>query len=166
MGNRVIELVVGMFLITAMLALVFLAFNTSGRGGAMPGSGMTLVASFDEIGSLRENAPVRIAGVTIGHVQSIALDVQQFKAKVQMQINGTPIPVDSSAAISTEGLLGSQYISISPGFEAQFLKEGGRITRTQSALILEQLIGQLVFRFTGTNQASGASKTSQTGQNE
>ena len=103
-------------------------------------------ARFDNIGGLKVRAPVRSAGVAVGHVTSIRLDKKTYQGVVVMEINeGIQFPVDSSAQILTAGLLGDQYIGLEAGADDKNLKAGDMIKQTQSAVVLEKLIGQMIF---------------------
>lgn len=145
--NRVFDITVGLFMLAGLLALFFLAVKVSGLSPMTNGEHYTLQAEFDNIGGLKPRAPVRMAGVKIGQVQSVRLDPETFKAIVTLWINKQTdkLPVDSSAKILTEGILGSNYIGIIPGAEDQVLHNQDRIESTYPALILENLIGQLLF---------------------
>lgn len=147
MNRRATEILVGLFMIIAIAAFAVLAIKVSGLTGSFSGSAYTVTAEFDNIGSLKVNAPVKLAGVKIGSVESISYDSQSFRALVTMQIQDkvNNLPMDSSASILTEGLLGANYVGISPGFSDQNLANGSQIQSTHSALILENLIGQLLF---------------------
>lgn len=147
MRERTIEISVGIFMLAGILALLVLALKVSGLSNSVGSNGYIISATFDNIGGLKPRAPVTIAGVRIGQVAGIELDRSTFKALVKIKIDKSDntIPTDSSATILTEGLLGSNYISLTPGFEETFLKEGDRLENTHPALILENLIGQLLF---------------------
>lgn len=147
MKNRYFEFSVGVFMLAGLAALFFLAFKVSGLTSISQAPHYVLKAEFDNIGGLKPRAPVRMAGVRIGQVKSINLDPDTFKAIVTiwMDISKTKLPVDSSAKILTEGILGANYIGLTPGFEDQVLKDGDRIENTHPAMILENLIGQLLF---------------------
>ncbi len=146
MGKRSIEAIVGLFILAALLGLLLLAFRVSGLTDIGNGNYYAVYAEFDNVGGLRVRAPVAISGVAVGRVAAITLDPQTFKAKVLMRINeNTKIPLDSTASIFTQGILGSNYVSLSPGFESKNMKADGMIQTTHSALILENLIGQLLF---------------------
>ena len=141
-----IEIIVGIFIIAGILALFLLALKVSGLSKYAQNNTITIRAVFDEIGDLKVRSPVKIAGVKIGEVDKITLDNNTFRADVSMLVDKkTPIPVDSSASILSVSLLGSNYISITPGFSEKNLKEGGEITETHPAIILESLIGQAIF---------------------
>lgn len=145
--DRTIEVMVGIFMLAGMIALLVLALKISGLSEYFGQAGYTVTAQFDNIGSLKVRAPVTIAGVRVGQVTNIKLDPKNFRAIVQMKIEEKEhdIPSDSAARILTEGLLGSNYISISPGFDNTYLKNDSKIQITHSALILENLIGQFLF---------------------
>lgn len=138
---------VGLFMIAGLLSLLLLALKVSGLSQGGSSDYYRLVAEFDNIGSLRARAPVRIAGVKVGQIEKIELQNQRFKAKVTLLINKSEnnLPSDTSASILTEGLLGSNYIGLVPGYEETTLKDGNLISNTHPALILENLIGQLLF---------------------
>jgi phospholipid/cholesterol/gamma-HCH transport system substrate-binding protein len=145
--DRIIEVWVGLFMLISIIALLLLAFKVSGLSNAVGSNGYTISAAFDNIGGLKIRSPVTLAGVRIGQVSGITLDDSRFKAVVTMRIdaNQRNLPADTSASILTQGLLGANYISLKPGFEQVFLKNGSKIQDTQPALILEDLIGQLIF---------------------
>lgn len=147
------ELMVGLFMILGMLALILLAFKVSGLTSYMSKGGYYVHATFDNIGGLKARAPVTIAGVKIGKVSAINLNAGTYQADVTIYVDNhfKDIPIDSSAQILTEGLLGSNYISVIPGFKNTYLTNGGKISDTHSALILENLLGQLLFKVTGAD---------------
>ncbi len=149
MNNKWIETGVGFFMLLGVLALLVLALQVSGLSNTMIGKkGYDIIANFDNIGDLKVRAPVTIGGVRVGQVSAVVLDPNSFKAKVTMTIdaNQDKIPSDSSASIFTAGLLGANYISLTPGFENDSLHNGSIISQTHSAIILENLIGQLMFK--------------------
>lgn len=164
MRNHWLEVGVGFFIVIALCGLLFLAFKVSGLTQIGNGNTYVLRADFDNIGDLKVRAPVSVSGVKVGRVSAIKLDPQTYRAEVIMQINNhfQDFPVDSSASILTEGLLGSNYISLSPGFDQQMLKPGGQIETTHSALILENLIGQLMFSLTNGNKNDKKEESSKT----
>ena len=147
MQRQFIEIIVGLFVIAGVIALLFLSLKVSNLNASTVSSPYQVNASFDDIGGLKVKAPVTMAGVKIGRVKEINLDTESFRARVVMDISGEykKIPVDSSASINTQGLLGEQYLSLEPGGQPAYLKNGDRIRLTQSAVILENLIGQLLF---------------------
>lgn len=164
MRTRTLELTVGAFVTLGMLALFFLAMQVSNLSSLGRSEGYRVIAHFENIGSLKVRAPVTLAGVRIGRVAAIAVDAQTFDAVVTLQIDNTriKIPDDSFAKIYTAGLLGEQFVVFSPGGSPNVLKEGSRLglSLTQSALMLEEIIGQFLFNKAGENKA-GESKTEQ-----
>lgn len=147
MRSRTVELVAGVFILCALLALLFLAYRVSDFGKVGNGDYYHLSAEFDNIGDLKVRAPVSVSGVKVGEITSINLDRQNFRAVVNMKIHKkyNNLPMDTSANIFTQGILGSNYINLSPGFDAENLKNNGRIVTTHSAVILENIIGQLIY---------------------
>ena len=148
MKTRQLEITVGAFMAVGLVALFFLAMKASNFATIDDGKdGYGISARFDNIGGLKVRAPVTMAGVRIGQVQSIRVDNQTFEAVVQMSIQPQydRIPEDTFAKILTSGLLGEQYIGLDPGGSPDTLAEGGVITVTQSALVLEEVIGQFLF---------------------
>lgn len=162
MHSRVVNIVVGLFMLAGLVGLLILAFEVSGLTGLGNHEYYQLTAEFDDIGSLKPRAPISISGVTVGRVKSIYLDNQTYRAKVTMQIDKkfNQIPVDSAASIYTEGLIGSNYIHIEPGLDMAMLKPGGKIETTHSALILENLIGQLLYSFKSSSDAKNSTDDS------
>jgi phospholipid/cholesterol/gamma-HCH transport system substrate-binding protein len=146
MGKRSIETLVGLFVLLGMAALVFLALKAANLASFGQHQGYTVTAKFDNIGGLKPRAPVRSAGVTVGRVLSIGLDPITYQGLVRMEIdNFIKFPKDTSAKILTSGLLGDQYVGLEPGALEKELAAGDVITQTQSAMVLENLIGQLIF---------------------
>ncbi len=155
MKSRMVELGVGAFMAAALLALFFLAMKVSNLGTLDTGDSYKVTARFDNIGSLKVKAPVTIAGVEVGRVTEIAFDQERFQAVVTLAIQSRydRIPDDSFAKILTAGLLGEQYVGLDPGGSDTYLKEGSEIEITQSALVLEEVIGQFIFGKTRENDA-------------
>lgn len=146
MSRRSIETLVGLFVLLGMAALVFLALKAANLASFGEHKGYTVSAKFDNIGGLKARAPVRSAGVTVGRVKSIVLDAKTYQGLVRMEIdNHIRFPKDTSAKILTSGLLGDQYIGLEPGADDKELAQGDLIRQTQSAVVLENLIGQLIF---------------------
>jgi len=147
MGKKSIETLVGVFVLLGIAGLVFLALKAANLGTFRQGGDTyALLARFDNIGGLKVRAPVRSAGVTVGRVASITLDPKTYQGVVRMQVqHGVQFPADSSARILTSGLLGDQYIGIEAGGEEKPLAPGDTIKLTQSAVVLESLIGQFLF---------------------
>lgn len=137
------DLLVGLFVAAGLMAIAYLSLSLGGLSYAGPG-GMTLYATFSEIGGINKRAPVVIGGVKVGQVLSIELD-DDYYARLTLDVDASlKLPKDSSAAILTRGLLGNQFISIEPGAEDEFLESGSEITITEDAVILERLIGRVV----------------------
>ncbi len=146
MKTRTTETLVGAFVLLGFGALFFLALKAANLGNFSTAPTYTLSARFDNIGGLKVRAPVRSAGVTVGRVTGITLDNKTFQGVVSMDIrNDFQFPKDSSAKILTSGLLGDQYIGLEPGASEANLAAGATIKQTQSALVLESLIGQMLF---------------------
>lgn len=145
--SRMIEVLVGAFMAAGFIALLFLAMQVSNLRSGGTGDGYRLTALFDNVGSLKTRAPVTMAGVRIGRVDSISFDRDSFQALVTLRIDSEmdTIPADTIASILTAGLLGEQYVGLEPGGSGEFLREGDRIGVTQSAFLLEQMIGHLLF---------------------
>jgi phospholipid/cholesterol/gamma-HCH transport system substrate-binding protein len=143
---KIAEMFVGFLIIAAVAGMFFLAFKVSGSSYFNTHNSYELTAAFDNIGDLKPRAAVTIAGVKIGQVIDIALNDSSYKAIVKMRIGQNEnVPVDSQASIVTAGLLGANYIAITPGFEDDFLKNGGEIQDTHPAILLEEMLGQLMF---------------------
>ena len=146
MEKRAIDWWVGIFVLLGIAALVVLALRVGNLSGFAYNDGYVLNADFSNVGSLKPRSPVKLGGVTIGEVTHIGMDPKTFMAKVTMRIEPkVKLPTDTGASIYTEGLLGEQYVSIQPGGMPQDLRPGGTITMTQSAVNIDQLIGQMVF---------------------
>ncbi len=147
MSKRSIEILVGLFVALGALGLLFLALKAANLASfSNGGETYTVQARFDNIGGLKSRAPVRSAGVNVGRVTGVTLDPQTFQGLVTLEISkGVAFPKDSSAKILTAGLLGDQYIGIEPGGDEKNLAAGDVITQTQSAMVLENLIGQFLF---------------------
>lgn len=150
--QRYIDISVGCFMVLGLLSLLVMVIKVSGVSSFAAKSGYQVSADFSDIGGLKVRAPVTVAGVRIGEVTRIELQPNELNAKVTMLLRRDKlIPYeDTSARILTEGLLGSNYVAIVPGFdegskEHPYLREGDVIAKTQEAIILENLIGQLLF---------------------
>jgi len=144
---RQLEILVGAFMATGFVALFFLAMNVSNLGAVNSGDSYKVLARFDNIGGLKVKSPVTMAGVEVGRVIDIYYDAQDFRAVAVLGIYSQfdQIPDDTFAKILTAGLLGEQYVGLDPGGSEQVLKDGGEIVLTQSALVLEEVIGQFIF---------------------
>jgi phospholipid/cholesterol/gamma-HCH transport system substrate-binding protein len=137
-------------------AFLFYAIAHGGRG--QQPDGMLLTAQFDRIDGLVNGADVRIAGVKVGSVVTSTIDPTSFNAVVGMRVDRSlRLPSDSSAEVSSDGLLGGKYLSIVPGGAERVLAEGGRITETQGSVSLESLLGRFIFSVTQMNQPAAAS---------
>jgi phospholipid/cholesterol/gamma-HCH transport system substrate-binding protein len=146
--NRKIEVWVGLFMAMGFVALFYLAMQVSNLGTAYTGETFDVTARFDNIGGLKVKAPVTIAGVEVGRVTGISYDPKDFRAVVKMGLQSRylkEIPDDSFAKILTAGLLGEQYVGLDPGGSETMLGKGSEIMVTQSALVLEDVIGQFIF---------------------
>jgi phospholipid/cholesterol/gamma-HCH transport system substrate-binding protein len=136
---------VGFFVLLGGAALLFLALKAGNLLSLSFDDTYQVSARFDNIGGLKPNAAVKSAGVVIGRVESISFDDKTFQAKVVLNLHkGTLFPKDSSAKILTSGLLGEQYIGLEPGADEKNLASGDVIRQTQSAVVLENLIGQFI----------------------
>ena len=152
MQVKATEIVTGAFVLLGFAAMFFLVTQITNKDFSIQTDGSyQLTANFENIGSLKVGAPVSMSGVTVGRVESITYDQQLYKAVVHMRLNGAfnRIPNDSDASIMTAGLLGGQYIGVTAGGSDQFFKEGGQFELVQDALVLENLINQLVASFAG-----------------
>ena len=146
MGRRGIETLVGVFVLLGMIAVVFLALKAANLASFNTGPTYTITAKFDNIGGLKVRAPIKSAGVTVGRVTQIALDPQTFQGLVTMElVSSVKFPADTSAKILTSGLLGDQYVGLEPGGADKNLNGGDQIKMTQSAVVLENLIGQFLY---------------------
>lgn len=147
MRIRGVELGVGIFMLAGAIALAVLALNVSGLTLSKQTDSYRIYALFENIGGLTARSKVTMSGVTIGQVTSIELDPDQLMARVEMEIyqDVDYLSVDSSAAILTAGLLGEKYIGVTTGADDEMLGEGDFIEDTQSALVLEELVGKFLF---------------------
>ena len=147
MTNRAIEIAVGFFIAAGVAAFFMLAMKVSNLASYTGNGGYTVTASFDNIGGLQIRSPVKAGGVSVGRVAEIRYDSTTYQARVSLHIDEafTRFPVDTSGSILTAGLLGEQYISLEPGAEEEFLQDGDSLHLTQSAMVLERLIGQFLY---------------------
>ncbi len=145
-GRKAVEVWVGVFVAAGIVALGVLAFRVGNLTAADVVNGYRIEARFENIGSLKVKSPVTIAGVRIGRVAEIRYDPASYQALVVMNVDGryNTLPTDTSASILTSGLLGEQYIELEPGGAEDYLKDGGRIQLTQSAMVLEKLVGRVM----------------------
>ena len=144
--TRSVELGTGLFVLLGMGALFFLTTQTTGGDDFQAETVYMVEARFENVGSLRNRAPVTMSGVTIGRVTRVAFDPVTLEAVVQFVIDSryNQIPDDSDASILTSGILGSQYIGLQAGGSDTYLEEGSEILFTQSAIVLENLIGKFL----------------------
>jgi len=152
-SSRKIEILVGIFVVLGLIAFVVMALNISNLNSLSSDKGYNVTAQFENIGGLRTRAKVTLSGVVVGRVQEISYDKESFRAVVTLNMNSDIdyLPEDTQASIYTSGLLGEQYISLEPGAEDEVLKNGSNITLTQSAVVLEEVIGKLMVSFTTKN---------------
>ncbi len=151
--TRAVEMGAGLFVLLGFGALFFLITQTTGLSNEIGSNGYTINARFENVGDLKIRAPVTISGVTIGRVTSIAYDPERMNAVVEMMIADQyrQLPDDSEAAILTAGLIGGQYIGLTPGGSETWLEQGSQIEFTQSAVVLENLIGKFLSSVGGGN---------------
>jgi phospholipid/cholesterol/gamma-HCH transport system substrate-binding protein len=141
---------VGLFVACGIGALFFMALQISNLGTYSRAESFTINARFENSGGLKVKSPVSVAGVRIGRVSAITFDNNTYESVVEMRIESQydTLPDDTSASIYTAGLLGEQYVSLEPGGSEEFLRDNGNIDITQSAIILEEVIGQFLFKDT------------------
>jgi phospholipid/cholesterol/gamma-HCH transport system substrate-binding protein len=155
MNRSTIDLWVGIFVTIGLGAIVFLALKVGNLTSLDSKASYRIEANFDNIGGLKLRAPVKAAGVIVGRVESVTLDPKTYEAHVTLKIdNGYQFSKDTIAAILTSGLLGEVYIGLEAGGDPAMLADGGRIGKTQSAIVLEKLISQFLF----DKASSGAAK--------
>ena len=147
MNTRTLELLVGLFVAAGFAALFMLAMSASNLTSYGSGDGYTIKARFDNIGGLKVRSPVASSGVRIGRVTDIQYDSESYEAVVTLSIESQydKFPVDTAASILTSGLLGEQYVGLEPGAEEDYLISVAEVDITQSALVLEQIIGQFLY---------------------
>lgn len=152
MSTRMMEVTVGLFMAAGIAAFFMLAMKVSNLASFSGNDGYFVYAAFENIGGLQVRSPVKAGGVTVGRVAAIEYNSQTYQAKVSLQINKdfNQFPVDTSASILTAGLLGEQYVGLEPGAEDEYLQDGDNLQLTESAVVLERLIGQFLY-----NKASG-----------
>lgn len=157
-GRGLAEVLAGAVVLLVALGFVAYALTATGRGVG-PAGGLTLSAKFDRVDGLPPGADVRIAGVKVGAVAAQRIDPQTFLAVLTLRVDGgLRLPEDTSAEITSEGLLGGRYVALVPGGADRVLRDGGEITITQSAVSLEALLGRFIFSVTelaGNRQQEG-----------
>jgi phospholipid/cholesterol/gamma-HCH transport system substrate-binding protein len=156
MRRITLDLWVGLFVVAGLGALVILAMKVANLGSFSAPEVYTVYAEFDNIGGLKARAPVKSAGVVVGRVNGIEFDTKSYKARVRLDVEKRyPFSKDASAAILTSGLLGEQYVGLETGADSAMLKDGEKVTLTQSAVVLEKLIGQFIYGRAGEGSAGG-----------
>ena len=146
-ANYKVELASGMFLALGIAALIWLATEATNYGQDIGDEAYFISARFTNVADLRNRAPVKIGGVSVGIVDTIALDPVTFEAIVTMRINQrfNEIPLDTSASILTSGMLGDRYVGLEPGGAFEYLADGDELFVTQSAIVLEQMVSKFLF---------------------
>mgnify|MGYP001595110962 CR=1 FL=1 len=152
--SRLMEVWVGVFAFIGIAGLVFLAYEVSSLSHSTSENTFSVKANFTNVGGLKPRAPITISGVKIGEVTSITYDQDIYEAIVVMAIENKydKIPEDTSASIFTAGLLGEQYIGLDPGGAEDYLEDGSEIDITQSAIVLEKVIGEFLFSQTADDE--------------
>ena len=155
MQSRAVEMLVGLFVCLGIAAIFLLTYRVSDLAGQSAAEGYTVTAAFNDIGGLKAGAPVELAGVRIGRVIDIKLDQQTYRAVATMRIDDAyKVPEDSDASILTSGLLGDQYVGVGPGGAMESMQDGDSFILTQSAIVLENLIGQFMTSFADSGSGS------------
>ena len=159
MNRSAIDLWVGIFVTIGLGAIVFLALKVGNLTTLNAAPSYRLEAHFDNIGGLKLRAPVKVAGVLVGRVENVRLNPKTYEALVTMRVdNQYSFSRDTIASINTSGLLGEVYVGLDAGGDSVMLKDGERITKTQSALIMEKLISQFLFDKAADSGGGGAKK--------
>ncbi|BBL71190.1 outer membrane lipid asymmetry maintenance protein MlaD [Methylogaea oryzae] len=155
--SKATEMWVGLFVALGLVALFFLAMKVSNLADYETTDGYLIKANFENVGSLKVRAPVSMSGVRVGRVSNIYFDKKKFQAVVEMRIDPLfdNLPEDTTASVLTAGLLGEQYISLSPGGSDDVLKNGSVVDLTQSAIVLEEVVSKFLY-----NKAEGDKKAS------
>lgn len=150
---------VGLFILLGIVALVFLALRAGNMSSFSFAPTYQVTAHFDNVGGLKARAPIKSSGVVVGRVARISFDNERFQAAVTMDIEQEyTFPTDSSASILTSGLLGEQYIGLTPGGEDKTLTQDSQIQFTQSAVVLEELISKFLYNSAAKEGNADASK--------
>jgi phospholipid/cholesterol/gamma-HCH transport system substrate-binding protein len=146
-STRTIDISTGLFVMLGFAAILFMVTQITNRGFSLRNDSYSIEAAFENIGGLKPGAPVAMAGVTIGRVDDIKYDMKLYKAIVTMRIDGryNNIPNDSDASIYTAGLLGGQYIGLTPGGSDEPYKDGEQVVMANDAIVLESLISKYLF---------------------
>ena len=153
-----LELTVGAFILMGLACALVLAFASTNSAERLGGETYAVTARFANAGELKARAPVKVSGVKVGEVTSLVLDPERFEAIATLQLSRAAgaLPADTSAAIYTAGLLGERYVGLTPGGDPEPLDEGSEIYLTQSAVVLEQLIGKYMFGAGGAEGGNSA----------
>jgi len=148
---RGVDISVGLFILLGLVSVIFLVSQSLGASDISGNASYTLHAKFDHIGDLKIRAPVALAGVTIGRVSRISVDPDEFRATVDLRIDSrfSQLPVDTFASIATAGIFGGKYIDLSPGGDDMVLQDDDELEFTQSAILLENLIGKFMLNTKG-----------------
>ncbi len=146
MNKTVLDLWVGLFVVAGIVALLFLTLKVGSMNAVNASDSYEVVARFENIGGLKQRAPIKSAGVVVGRVTDIRFDNETYEAAVTLRLDKRfAFPKDTSAAIMTSGLLGEQYIGLEAGGDSAKLKDKDQILITQDAVVLENLIGQFLY---------------------
>ena len=147
MQSKSVEIMVGIFVAAGLGALFVLAMQVSNLSSFSDSEGYEITANFENIGGLKVRSPVTVSGVRVGRVSAIDYSNERYQAVVTLRIDErfNEFPKDTTASIFTAGLLGEQFVSLEPGGDMEYLAQGGQITLTQSALVLEQIVGKFLF---------------------
>ena len=145
--SRAIDISTGLFVLLGLVSIAFLVTQITSKEVGFHSDAYRLKAQFENVGGLKTGAPVKIAGVTVGRVEGIAYDMKLLKAIVTLRIDRRygEIPNDSDTSIFTAGLLGGQYIGITPGGSEEYFKDGDQVAFVQDAIVLENLISKYLF---------------------
>lgn len=142
-NNNYFEIIVGTFVLSCAIFFLITSFKTSSISTS---DGYLLIAKFDSSDGISNGSDVKISGVKIGTVEKLSLDKEEFRAIVTLKINeDIKLPIDTSVKVASEGLLGSKYLSITPGADDENLENGEEISFTQSSVNLEDLLGKFIF---------------------
>ena len=146
MERRAVDLWVGLFVVAGFIALMMLALKVGNFGAYSPDNIYVVKAHFDNIGGLKEQAPVRSSGVVVGRVTGIRFDTKKYDAEVTLTMDTKfKFPTDTTASVLTSGILGENYVGLEAGGDEQDLKQGDEIKLTQSAVVLEKIISQFLY---------------------
>ena len=158
-STRTIDISTGLFVLLGFAAILFMVTQITNRGYSLNSDSYRLMAAFENIGGLKPGAPVSMAGVTIGRVEDIQYDMKLYKAIVTMRISDKyrAIPNDSDASIYTAGLLGGQYIGLTPGGSDEPYKDGEQVVMANDAIVLENLISKYLFDSAATKSNAAQS---------